>query len=492
MAICWALGVDVAEPFGCTLVGAFNHDNSRRSYSLANVCEYYGVPPAVDFDELTKKGKRTMDSFSAEEVAGYSIPHSENTLKIYKKIERSLKASGQWVTYSEIDVPCIPSVVWIESSGVNIDFDYVEELRSTLSDAENSLENEIMSMAGKTFNVRSNPQLCKVLFRDLRLPILKQRKTGPSTDKTVLSELAKTYPIAAKLLEYREVQKLNSTFINALYKFEVDSRVYTRIHMAVARSGRFSSSQPNLQNIPHFDKYGIRHAFCAPKGSALAVADFSQIEMRVAAIFSGDPELVDIYTNNDDIHSRTCMALFGEVTPEKRTLAKTVNFAVGYGMGTKSLAAKLKISENKAAIYLNKYWETYRRLQSFNSQLVNIARFDGCTRTLSGRRRMLPFINKGNYVAAEDERIATNHPIQGTAADILKMAQTGLYNRFKNTDVKCVLTVHDELVLEGPDDGIDDILREQIEIMSTAGGRINFGIPLLVEGKTGRTWGECH
>lgn len=493
MAVCWSLGIDIAEPFGCTLVGAFNHDNSRRSYSLANVCEYYGVNPAVDFDELTGKGKRTMDSFTAEEVAGYSIPHSVNTWEIYKRIERCLKASGQWITYSEIDVPCIPSVVWIESSGVHIDFDYVEKLRVSMTEAENTLESEVMQLAGAFFNIRSNPQLCKVLFKDLRLPVLKQGKTGPSTDKAVLEELAKSHPIAAKILEYREVQKINSTFINGLYKWEVNSRIYPRIHMAVARTGRLSSSQPNSQNIPHFDKYGIRHAFCAPDGRALSCADFSQIEMRIVTIFSCDPELMDIYVNNGDIHSRTCMALFGEVTPEKRTIAKTINFAVGYGMGSKSLAAKLKISEKRAAEYLSKYWETYSRLQSFNKQVINLSRIDECTRTLSGRRRMLPSINKGNkYMAAEDERVAINHPIQGTAADILKMAQTGLYKRFRNTDVKCVLTVHDELVLEGPSDGIEDILKEQIEIMSTAGGRIHFDVPLLVEGKTGRTWGECH
>lgn len=487
LAVSWQLGLEVAEPFGCTMIAAFDHDCSRHRYSLSEVSKYYHVPPAPDFGDFAKD--KSMLEFSAEELAKYSEPHARNTYLLHTRIEKILKSTGQWSLYWDIDVPAIPSVVEIERNGAQVDLDLVDTMSYKMVEEERKLKNEIYEIAGESFNIRPSDDLIRVLYKKLRLPVLAVTPKGrkPKTDEDTLSRL--DHPIVKKILEHRSLEKLRNTFIDPLGNWAIDGRVHGRLNMAVARSGRFSSSEPNLQNIPHYDKHGIRRLFIAAPGNSLSVADYSQIEMRLAAIISGDPELTDIYMNNGDIHSKTCSALFGKVTPELRGDAKTINFAVGYGMWSGSLAAKLGISQGKAQEYLNRYWSTYHGLRDFNKFQANFCRINGDTRTLGGRRRLLPKIDSGDrFAKMADERLAINHPIQGTAADILKLSQTALYKRFHGTGVKLVLSVHDELVLEGPKDSIKEINREQCQLMETCGGKINFNIPLTVEGSTGPNW----
>ena len=491
MAVALNMGIDVVWPFGCTQVAAFSHDCTRLTYNLRDISARYGITPAPDFSDFA--GKIPMEDFSTIELAFYSIPHAVNTFRLHKILERCLKMSDQWGLYWDIEMPCVPSIVWIEDSGVCVDIERAEELRDEMLLMEEELENEIYELAGGEFNIRSNDQLGSILFKKLRLPVAKySAKTHkPSTDKETLEKL--NHPIVNLLLEYKEVGKLRSTFVEAIPKWEVDGRIHTNLNLTVARSGRLSSSQPNLQNIPHYDRFGVRKLFIADDGYSLAVADSSQIEMRIAAILSGDAALYEVYSQSGDIHSKTCEAIFGEVTPELRAVAKTINFAVGYGMQEFSLAKRLGISTKKASDYLSRYWGTYKGLNKYNKYLINMARETGYAQTLGGRRRPLYGINSSdNGKRLADERIATNHPIQGTAAEIQKIAQRLLWERFRDTEVRCVLTVHDELVLEAPTDIVDEVLVEQVEIMSTLGGRVKFDIPLLAEGKTGQNWGECH
>ena len=434
-----------------------------------------------------------MEDFSTLELAYYSIPHSVNTYKLNKILTRCLRMSDQWSLYWDIEMPNVPAIAWIEDSGVCVDIDAAEELSDEMLVAEEQLEQEIYEIAGEEFNIRSNDQLGSVLYKKLRLPVFKYsgKTKKPSTDRVSLEKLR--HPIVSKLLEYKEIGKLRSTFVEAIPKWAIDGRIHTNFNLTVARSGRLSSSKPNLQNIPHFDKFGIRNLFIADDGCSLAVADYSQIEMRLAAILSGDVALHEVYSQNGDIHSKTCEAIFGDVTPELRKTAKTINFGVGYGMQEFSLAQKLGISKQKAQEYLEKYWSTYSGLAQYNRYLINMARSNGYAQTIGGRRRALYSIKSSDVFArSSDERIATNHAIQGTAAEIQKIAQSLLYKRFQGTEVSCVLTVHDELVLEAPTDIIDDVLVEQMNIMANLGGKAKFDIPLLVEGKTGQNWGECH
>ena len=489
-AVCWQLGIDVRWPWGDSMVAAFNHNCARFKYGLKEVCTYYGIEPAVDFDELTKE--KSMEEFSIEEMAKYSIPHSENTLELHNRIEKCLKASGGWSSYYDIDMPCLPSVVWLEKNGVEVDVEQAEKLSSWMRSQEEALEQEAADLVGRKFSLAPSNDLRDTLFKQLRLPV--NKLTGktqiPCVDEESLRRL--DHPVVDIILKYREIQKMRSTFIDAIPKFAINGRMYPRLHMTSARSGRFSSSNPNEQNIPTDETYGVRNLFIAADGNKLSVADYSQIEMRLAAVLSGDKQLLDVYKNNLDIHAKTAQMLFGKVDKKTRSDGKTINFAVSYGQGPAALASTLKISKSKAQEYLNNYWKLYSGLASYNRYLINSARLTGYTKTVGGRQRALYQINSSDgFRRSMDERIATNHPVQGTAAEVLKIAQTKLYERFGNTEAKLVLSVHDELVLDAPADIIEDVSREQVKIMSELGERIKFEIPLSVNCKIGNNWGEC-
>lgn len=494
MGVCLARGIKVKPPFGCTQIASYDHDCSKFTYSLSEISKRYGVTPAKEFDDIVDAEYPDLTYFPVAMVAKYSCPHAENTLKLYNILCRCLRGSGQWDLYNSIDMPCVPATVWIENNGVGIDVDRREELALDLYLQEISLEREIYDIAGAKFNIRSGQQLADILYVKFRLPVLKYTNKGhaPATSKDVLSRL--DHPICEKILKYKVVEKLRNTFVDPDKDPVIDGRIYTHLNSTTTRSGRLSSSGPNLQNIPNNSSdYGIREMFVPADGCLFAGADYSQIEMRLAAIISGDEALKRIYIMGEDIHSKTAQSIFGSAEPKFRSMAKTINFGVGYGMGAKSLAKRLRIDVVSARKYLNKYWRTYKGLRAYNDLQVKIARSKGYTETLGGRRRYLDDINSSDeFDRARAERIATNHPIQGTAAEVLKIATALLYKRFAKTEVKCVLTVHDELLLEAPKDIIEDVSQEQQKIMTELGGKVQFDIPLLVEGAIGKNWSECH
>jgi DNA polymerase I len=487
-----ALGHTLEEPIGCTLIAAFNHDCDHRSLKLHDLCQYYNAGVVQEFKELVETNIMDMSVFDIEK---YSTPHARSTMVLHNRLEKILRGTGGWSSYSEIDIKVIPSVYWIESSGIKIDEGRISKLSDSMFKEEIKSKDLIYSHAGREFDINSSQQMGTVFHKELGLPVIKRtKKTNvPCMDKDTMEKLSGKHPIVDEVLKYREVQKLRSTFVDGISKLIINGRVHTSLHMDRARSGRFSSSKPNLQNIPNYDKFGIRNLFIADEGNMLSAGDYSQIEMRLVGIVSGDKELLDIYARGDDVHGRTCQNLFGEITDKLRRDAKTINFGVGYGMGAAALGNRLGISAKKAQEYLNAYWQLYSGWNAWNKFQIGVSRATGYTKTIGGRRRLLPDINSSDKWAREGaEMIACNHVIQGSAAEILKIAQTCLYEEFKDTEVKCVLTVHDELVLECPKDIVEDVSKIQKSIMENLGGRVKFCIPLEVEVEVGPSWGECH
>jgi DNA polymerase-1 len=486
-----ALGFTLQEPLGCTLIAAFNHDCNHMSLKLPSLCKYYNTGVVQEFKELVETNIMNM---SVYDIAKYSTPHARSTMLLHKRLENILRGTGGWSSYADIDMRCIPSVYWIENNGVMIDESMISKLSGSMFKDEMKSKQLIYSFAGKEFNINSSQQLGKILYTDFGLPILKRSKEtkAPSTDKPTLEKLAGKHAMVDELLKYREVQKLRSTFVDGISKLIVDGRVHTSLHLDRTKSGRFSSSKPNLQNLPAQDRFGIRNMFIPGDGNVMIAADYSQIEMRLIAIVSGDKELMDVYARGDDVHSRTCLNLFGEVTDKLRRDAKTLNFAVGYGMGAASLGNKLGISAKKAQAYLDSYWDIYSGWNAWNKYQIVLSRATGSTKTIGGRRRLLPDINASDKWAREGaERIACNHVIQGSASEVLKVAQTELYYKFRDTEVLCVLTVHDELCFTCPEDIVGDVSKIIKDGMENLGGRIHFSIPLEVNMGVGKSWGQA-
>ena len=388
----------------------------------------------------------------------------------------------------------------MELHGIRVDAGLLEEL-SAAADAElEKLHAQCTELAGREFNVSSPRQLETILFDELELPVIKKTKTARSTDHSVLEELAVMHPLPQAILEYRSVSKLKSTYLDALPR-EVNpdtGRIHTRYNQLVAATGRLSSSDPNLQNIPIRTQMGrrVRDAFVPEEGWSMLAADYSQIELRVLAHLSRDPALVDAFSRGDDVHVQTACALFGvqpeEVTKHMRGQAKTVNFAVIYGQTQFALARNLKIERGEAKRYIDAFFDQYAGVKSFLDEIVEQAHANGLVTTLLGRRRTLPDIRSSNHnLRAAAERIARNTPIQGTAADIMKVAMVQIQDDIEKQHLqsRMVLTVHDELVFEAPPDEQEVLETLVLDHMQNA---VPLSVPLPVEAGWGPNWGAAH
>jgi DNA polymerase-1 len=362
------------------------------------------------------------------------------------------------------------------------------------------IQSEIWKEAGTEFNLNSNPQLREILFTRLELPVLKKTKTGASTDASVLEELAaQGHDLPILLLEYRQLEKLRSTYVEALPVMvnPETGRLHTSFNQTIAATGRLSSTDPNLQNIPIRTALGreIRKGFVADEGHVLMAIDYSQIELRILAHYSEDPAFVDAFRNDVDIHRQTAGIIFGvppeEVTKEMRGRAKTVNFAVIYGIGPFSLAQRLGITNAEAKEFIDRYFERFPGVRRYLDEQIEIARERGYVETLTGRRRYIPEITSKNFnIRSFGERAATNAPIQGTAADLIKIAMIDIDRELRTTDsgARMLLQVHDELLFETPRGEADAtlaMLREKME------GAAELRVPLRVETGTGENWLEC-
>jgi DNA polymerase-1 len=373
----------------------------------------------------------------------------------------------------------------------------LEELGREIGHQIDQLLREITQLAGEEFLPTSTQQLAEILYKKLKLPVLKRGKTGPSTDQEVLEELAQQHPLPQKVLEHRQLVKLKSTYLDALpAALGADGRLHTTFDQAVAATGRLASINPNLQNIPIRTPLGakIREAFIPRSGWKLLSADYSQIELRVLAHVSGDPVLRDSFTSGEDLHARTAGETFGvppaEVSRQQRDIAKMINYGIAYGLSAFGLAHRLGLEQAAAGEIIERYFARYAKVKEWLDATIDEARRTGMVKTIFGRRRYLPDINSKNPAArSAAERTAVNTPIQGTAADLVKRAMLRVDRALAGKQAKMLLQVHDELVLEAPPEEVAQVRPLLVEEMKKAA---DLAVPLEVELGEGDTWAQAH
>jgi DNA polymerase-1 len=388
----------------------------------------------------------------------------------------------------------LPIVARMEDAGVRIDVGYLRRLEGVMTAQVARIAEEVYELAGARFNLNSTAQLADILYNRLGLPVLKETKTGRSTDEGVLRALSPRHPLPAKLLEYRERQKLVSTYVTALAASgnPETGRVHPHFRQLGAVSGRFSCTEPNLQNLPKDGENTIRRAFVAAPGKRLLSADYSQIELRILAHITGDPTLRRTFQEREDVHRRTAAEIFNvapeAVTAEQRRVAKTVVFGIAYGQSAVGLAQQLQIPVEQAQAYIDQYFARYPGVRQFTRDTVALALRQGYVTTLLGRRRPMPQLKSPEpRVRAAAERQATNHPIQGAAADIVKRAMCRLAPHLELFDARLLLQVHDELVLEVAAEQIEAVRAVVVRTMEEPPME-GFAVPLLVETKVGEAW----
>jgi DNA polymerase-1 len=450
------------------------------------------------FDQVTSRTRGAQlgfDEVDVELATGYAGANAEVVLRLAEQLRVQLERQALTDVMTRIELPLVSVLADMERVGVLVDLVELERLKKTVDVEIAGLEKRAKEAAGTDFNVSSPRQLEVILFDQLGLKPIKRTKTGRSTDADVLEALALEHPLPGILLEHRQLSKLKGTYIDALPSLvnPKTGRIHTDWSQAVAATGRISSNNPNLQNIPVRTDLGraIRRAFVAPEGMRLVTADYSQIELRVLAHLSQDPVLIDAFRTGQDVHSRTAMEVFGVtaegVTDEMRRRAKTINFGVIYGMGEVALAKRLDITRQEAARFIEAYFKRYERVRSFMDETLTHARRLETVRTLFGRQRLLPNIRSSNgMLRAAAERIAQNTPIQGTAADLLKLAMIRLREPVV-PGARMVLTVHDELVFEVPADRVGEARERIREAMETVHP---LDVPLEVDVGSGVNWGD--
>jgi len=434
---------------------------------------------------------------SLEAAAAYSGEDADYTLRLYGRLKEELEAHSMLDLLEDIEMPLVPVLADMERTGVRIDLDVFDALRERFTREISQIEEEIYKLAGGEVNLRSVPQMRELLFERLKLPVLRKTKTGPSTDEGVLSELAaQGHQIPRLILEYRELDKLDGTYVSKLPALvhPETGRIHTTFNQTVAATGRLSSSDPNLQNIPVRTTLGreIRKGFVPDEGYLFLSADYSQIELRVLAHLSEDPAFVEAFRADRDIHRETAARIFGveaeAVDGGMRDQAKTINFATIYGQGPVALAAQLGISRTQADEFIASYFERFSGVRRYLDEMKEQAKERGYVETLLGRRRYIPEMRSRNPgVRGFGERLATNSPIQGTAADLLKIAMIRLHDRLRSGDTgaRMLLQVHDELLLEVPEASVEETRRIVSEEMEAA---IQLDVPLKVDMGVGPSW----
>jgi DNA polymerase-1 len=414
-------------------------------------------------------------------------------------IINKLKSMDMYDLYRNVELPLVYSLDSMEKTGVKIDHVSLKQYGETLKTGIDELEKDIYSECGMEFNINSPKQLGEVLFEKLGIEGGKKTKTGYSTSADVLEKLKVDYPVVSKILEYRQLTKLKSTYADGLINYvDNDGRIRGKFNQTITATGRISSTEPNLQNIPIRTALGsmIRKVFVPKEGCVFVDADYSQIELRILAHMSEDESLIEAYNSGKDIHKITASKVFGvpldEVTKEQRSNAKAVNFGIVYGMSSFGLSQDLSISRKEAAEYINQYFETYPKVKEYLDRQVESAKNNGYITTLFGRRRPIPELKSSNFMQrAFGERIAMNSPIQGSAADIMKIAMINVENRLKNEGLmsKIVLQVHDELLVEAYENEVEIVKNIVFEEMTNAA---KLSVILDVDVQIGKNWLEAH
>ena len=481
-------GVRLARLDMDTALAAYVLDPSARSYHLGDLAERALGVEVVSPDDR-EEGTLPFDHGPDLETEGRK---AEAVARLAKAYASDLEARDERALFERFELPLVPVLAGMEHAGIGVDRQYLETLGRDLRERLTRLESTIHDLAGEPFNVNSTDQLRHILFDKLELPVIKKTSTGkPSTDASVLRKME--HPVIDALLEYRELEKLRSTYIDGyLPLIEADGRIHTRFNQMAATTGRLSSDRPNLQNIPVRSEQGrtIRKAFIPREGWSFLVADYSQIELRVLAHMSGDPGLLEAFNDRaSDIHTATAARVWGvpedEVDPDMRRRAKTINFGLLYGMEAFGLADRLGISRDEAREHIDAYFEQFPQVQEFMQGVVTLARNQGYTTTLFGRRRYLPELKSDNFrIRQMGERMALNAPIQGTAADIIKRAMIDLDRRLVEEEMETtlLLQIHDELILESPPEELHQAAKVVVEAME---GVATLAVPLTVDVATG-------
>lgn len=445
--------------------------------------------------------QKTMAEVEVSRVADYACADADVTFRLNRLLEPELKEKGFWHLFSEVEMPLVPILYRMENHGVALDTTFLRGMSRELAAQIANLEATIYNLIGHHFNINSSQQLGKILFEELGLPTSRKTKSGYSTDIAVLEGLRANHPVVGAIIDYRQLTKLKSTYIDALPALVDPStgRVHTSFNQTGTATGRLSSSDPNLQNIPIRTPIGrrIREAFIAPdKDHVLMSADYSQIDLRVMAHLSQDPGLLDAFARNEDIHTTTAALVFGvekdKVTPDMRRLAKVVNFGVIYGMSEYGLEQATDLSRQEAAAFIKSYFEKHAGVRQYVNSIKSQAVEKGYVQTVLGRRRYLPEITSSNYqVRQAAERMAVNMPVQGTAADIMKLAMIKVQREMdaRRLRSKMILQVHDELLFEVPSGEIETMKQLVKEIMPRA---MEFSVPLKVDVKIAPNWGEME
>ena len=486
-------------------LGAAAADTAILSY-LANPGRGHHKLDEVVFESLgievqTAPGQPSLfESGVTEEIGNALCQRADCVGQIYAPLAERVKTEGMTEILDRVEMPLIPILAAMEREGIAIDVPLLQALSEELGRQMDALEKEIHQLAGLSFTINSPKQLQEVLFGKLQLASGRTTKTGFSTDAETLKALAQQHPLPAKVLQYREVSKLKSTYADALPRMVNPStgRVHTSLNQTVTATGRLSSSEPNLQNIPIRTTIGreLRRAFVARPGWQLLSIDYSQIELRILAHVSDDPELMRAFRNHEDVHAHTAASLFNvsvdSVTGEMRRRAKTINFGLMYGMGTFGLATELGISRTEAEAYMDQYFLRFPKVKQYFAETVDKVQRSGYICTLLGRRRYIPEIRSSNRNFRQmGERIAINTPIQGTAADIMKLAmiQVDQAMRAEGLQARMILQVHDELVFELPPEELGVLLPLAKDAME---GAMKLRAPLVVDARIGPNWGAVE
>ncbi len=440
----------------------------------------------------------SMSQVEVNKAADYACADVDMTLRLAELLNTELHQQGLWQLFAEVEMPLVPVLVHMERNGVALDRDRLRDMSHRLGEQLIKLELEIYNSVGHQFNINSPQQLSAVLFDELKLSTARRGKSARSTDASVLEELRGVHPVIGPIVDYRQLSKLKSTYIDALPALinPKTGRVHTSFNQTRTATGRLSSSDPNLQNIPIRGELGkqVRQAFIAPPGCRLLAGDYSQIDLRVLAHLSQDPGLLSAFQHDEDIHAATAAQLFGvaasQVTPDMRRLAKTVNFGVIYGMSGYGLEQATELSREEAGKFITAYFGKYPGVKQYLELTKEQARRTGYVQTMLGRRRFIPEINSANRQLREAaERMAINMPVQGTSADIIKVAMINLERDMAKQQLRTrmLLQVHDELVFEVPEAELEPVGQLVPEVMSTA---LKLSVPLKVDTKVGNNWGE--
>ena len=485
-----------------TMVAGYLLNPSRRGHNMDALAREYLQYETIHYEDVAGKGAKqvTFDRVEVERATEYSAEDADVTLLLAQELQPRLQAAQLDKLFADVEMPLIDVLVTLERRGMALDTAYLRRMSLELQNGMESLLRDIHALAGEEFNVNSPPQLQRILFEQLKLPTGKKTKTGYSTDVSVLENLAVEHELPQKILDYRHLAKMKSTYVDALPQLvnAETMRLHTSLNQTIAETGRLSSSNPNLQNIPIRSQLGrdIRRAFVAAPGHRMVSVDYSQIELRLLAHLSEDPVLIESFHSGEDIHTRTAMEVFGvelaAVDDDMRRMAKTVNFGILYGQSPFGLAQRLRIPVEAARTYIQNYFARYPRVKECLDRIIVQARDRGYVTTLLQRRRYLPDIaNTNRNVREAAERTAINMPFQGSAADLIKLAMIQLHQRINAQAWPChmLLQIHDELLFEIPDEAVDEVVPRITAVME---GVWDLAVPLTVETGQGNNWAEAH